>query len=91
MMAWDRTALALIGHGALLVVRNPADGGPARFTAAALSLALALLVAFFGRMRALEIADSDRTRYAHVPRLQLFVITGGVLVLAAADLVAILR
>ena len=91
LMAWDRTALALIAHGALLVIRNPSDGGPARFTPAALSLALALLVAVFGRMRAYEIADSDQTRYAHVPRLQLFTITAGVLALGVADLVAILN
>lgn len=89
-MAWDRTALALIAHGALLVARNPDDGGVARFTAAALSLALALLVAVLGRMRAIEIADSDRTRTARVPTVPLAVLTVGVLALGVADLFAIL-
>ena len=89
-MAWDRTALALIAHGALLVVRNPGEGGAARFTAAALSLALALLVAVLGRMRAIEIADSDQTRYARIPTVPLMVLTVGVLALGVADLVAIL-
>ncbi|MBA3741731.1 DUF202 domain-containing protein [Sporichthya sp.] len=90
LMAWDRTALALIAHGALLVVRDPGGGGPARFTAAALSLALALMVAVLGRLRADEIADSDKTRYAHVPTRPLLLITAGVLALGVADLVTIL-
>jgi uncharacterized membrane protein YidH (DUF202 family) len=88
-MAWDRTALALIAHGALLVIRNPGAGGPARWTGAGLSLALALLVAGVGRVRAAQIADSDRTRYARVPTLPLLTITAGVLALGIADLVAI--
>ena len=88
-MAWDRTALALIAHGALLVVKNPGESGPARWVPAGLSLALALMVAFFGRTRALEIADSDKTRYARVPTSQLVAITVGVLALGVADLVAI--
>ncbi len=89
-MAWDRTAISLVAHGALLVVRNPADGGAARYTAAALSLALALLVAVLGRMRAIELGDADERRYARVPTLPLLAITVGVVVLGIADLVAIL-
>ena len=89
-MAWDRTALALIAHGALLVVRDPASGGAARYTAAGLSLALALLVAVLGRVRALELAKADENRYARVPNRPLLAITAGVLVLGVADLVAIL-
>ena len=89
-MAWDRTALALIAHGALLIIRDPASGGVARFTAAALSLARALRVAVLGRKRAIEIADSDTTRHARVPTQSLVLITAGVLVLGVADLVAIL-
>jgi uncharacterized membrane protein YidH (DUF202 family) len=90
LMAWDRTALALIAHGVVLVIRHPGESGPARWTPAVMSLALALLVAVFGRMRAEEILDSDRTRYAHVPRMQLMVITIGVLALGIADLVSVL-
>lgn len=89
-MAWDRTALALIAHGALLIVRDPANAGAPRLTAAGLSLALALLVAVLARRRALEIADSDRTRSARVPTGPLLAITAGVLVLGVADVVAIL-
>jgi putative membrane protein len=89
LMAWDRTALALIGHGALLVIRHPGDGGPARWTPAALSLALALLVAVLGRLRAIEIADSDQTRRAHVPTFALVTLAAGLLVLGVLDLVAI--
>jgi uncharacterized membrane protein YidH (DUF202 family) len=88
LMAWDRTALALIAHGALLVVRDPQDGSPARWTAAAMSLALALLVAVIGRMRANEI--SDRARVARVPRRHLLVITAGVLALGVADVASVL-
>jgi uncharacterized membrane protein YidH (DUF202 family) len=90
MMAWDRTALALIAHGALLVVRNPGAGSPVRWTGAGLSLALAMLVAVLGRLRGLEIADADRTRYARVPRTPLLVITAGVLVVGCVDLLAVL-
>jgi hypothetical protein len=53
-------------------------------------LALALLVAVLGRMRAIEIADSDRTRSARVPTVPLAVLTVGVLALGVADLFAIL-
>lgn len=90
MMAWDRTALALIAHGALLVVRHPGDSDPIRWVGAGLSLVLAMVVAGFGRLRALEIADSDSTRYARVPRTPLYVITAGVVVVACVDLAAIL-
>jgi uncharacterized membrane protein YidH (DUF202 family) len=91
LMAWDRTALALIAHGALLVIKHPGESGPARWVPAVLSLGLALMVAAFGRTRALEIADADRTRYARVPTSQLVAITAGVVALGLADLVAILR
>ncbi|GAA0609668.1 hypothetical protein GCM10009547_09700 [Sporichthya brevicatena] len=91
MLAWDRTALALIAHGAFVLVRNPTDGSPARIVSAALSLALALLVAGLGRLRAREIGDSDRTRYARVPTRPLMILTAGVLLLGVADLVAILH
>lgn len=89
-MAWDRTALALIAHGALLIVREPTSAGAARLTAAGLSLALALMVAVLARRRGLELADSDRTRYARVPTRPLVLITVGVLALGVADLIAIL-
>ena len=88
-MAWDRTALALITHGALLVVRDPAGADATRIVAAGWSLALALVAAALGWLRVAEIAHSDTTKLAPTARTALLVLTVGVLVLGALDLLTI--
>lgn len=90
-MAWDRTALILIVHGALLVIHEPGAAGPARIAPAAASLALALVAALLGRLRAREIAGGDVSRRVPVPRRALVILTLGVLVIAALDVLAVAR
>ncbi len=88
-MAWDRTALALITHGALLVVRDPAEADATRIAAAGASLALALVAAALGWLRAAEIVHSDTTKLAPTARTALVILTVGVLVLGLLDLLTI--
>lgn len=88
--AWDRTALGLLGHGALLVLREPLSAGPARLSAAAFSLVLAFGAVVLGHLRAKEISTSGRTRHAPAAGTALGILTCGLLVLAGFDIVAIL-
>lgn len=91
LMAWDRTALALIAHGALLMVRQPDEAGAARIVAAILSVGLAVAAALLGRRRAVQIAASDTTRRAPVPTKALIGLAAGTLALAMADVVTIVQ
>ncbi|UZJ23410.1 DUF202 domain-containing protein [Rhodococcus antarcticus] len=51
-LAWSRTSLALLGNGALVLLRHlHVDGRPVEVVLAALAVALAVAVALVGRHR----------------------------------------
>ena len=51
-LAWDRTALAVLGNGPLLLVREVRAAGTLALVAAAVALVAALVVGVLGRRRA---------------------------------------
>jgi uncharacterized membrane protein YidH (DUF202 family) len=55
VFAWDRTALALLGNGALLVVRQVPGLGGAALVPAVAAVVATLAVAVVGRRRAREL------------------------------------
>jgi uncharacterized membrane protein YidH (DUF202 family) len=63
ILAWDRTALALLGNGALLLVRDVRVTGGLALVAAAGAVVAALVVAVLGRHRARTL----RCAPAHAP------------------------
>lgn len=61
LLAWERTALALLVNGVLLLVRQVRVGGVTVLVPAALALAAMVLVAVLGRLRARRLRDLART------------------------------
>lgn len=55
VLAWDRTALALLGNGALLVLRDVRGAGGPAYVPAASALVVAVVVAVLGRRRARQL------------------------------------
>jgi putative membrane protein len=55
VLAWDRTALALLGNGALLLVRDLRAAGAAALVPVATTLLAALAVAVLGRRRSRQL------------------------------------
>jgi uncharacterized membrane protein YidH (DUF202 family) len=69
VLAWDRTALALLANGALLLVRDVREMTGPVVLAAALAPVAALAVAVTGRRRASQLArrPADTLPGARVP------------------------
>lgn len=61
LLAWDRTALGLLGNGALLLFREAHPFGLARLAPAAAALLLAIACALTGRARARDIGQRATT------------------------------
>jgi uncharacterized membrane protein YidH (DUF202 family) len=64
VLAWDRTALALLGNGALLLVRDLRGVGALVLVPAALALGAALVVAVLGRRRSRRLRRATGTHLA---------------------------
>lgn len=80
VLAWDRTALALLGNGALLLVRDGRGMGDVVLLAAALTPVAALSVALLGRRRARQLSrrHTDTLPGASLPVLVAGAVTVGV-------------
>jgi putative membrane protein len=61
LLSWDRTALGLLGNGALLLLRDVQPLGMARLVPAGAALLLAVLCALAGRRRAKRIGQPTAT------------------------------
>lgn len=58
-LSWERTGLALLANGALLLLRHLRGSGWAALVPAALGLLLALVFGVLGSRRARQIRDHD--------------------------------
>ena len=85
VLAWDRTALALLGNGALLLVRDLRGIGPFVVVPAVLAMAAAVTVAVLGRRRAARLLRDPATRAGASP----FALVTGVLVAIVAGAVVV--
>jgi putative membrane protein len=87
VLAWDRTALALVGNGALLLVRDARGAGAVVLVVAALTPVAAVAVAVLGRRRARRLLQgrAETLPGATVPVVVAGAVTVGV---AVAVLVA---
>lgn len=84
LLSWDRTALGLLGNGALLLLRDVQPLGMARLGAAGAALLLAVLCALAGRRRAKRIGQPGATVAA--PTLEVVVLGATVTMLGLAVL-----
>jgi putative membrane protein len=82
LLSWDRTALGLLGNGALLMLRDVQPLGAARLVPAAAALLLAVLCALAGRRRTKRIGRPTATVAA--PTLEVVVLGATVTVLGLA-------
>lgn len=87
VLAWDRTALALLGNGALLLVRDVRTTGPLALAAAAVALVAALVVAVLGRRRARSLSRPESTTSAAVRPLT---VAGGAVTAVGVAVVVVL-
>ena len=85
ILAWDRTALALVGNGVLLLVRDLGPAGGPALVAAAAALVAALAVAVLGRRRARSLRHGGAT----TPAATLPLYTAGAAVLAIGVCVSV--
>lgn len=88
LLAWDRTALLLAGHGAVLMVHEPSSAGPTRTAAALASLVLAALAVGLGLLRGREVANPGSVAHAGIAVHTLAV---GLFGLGILDIVTIAR
>jgi putative membrane protein len=84
LLSWDRTALGLLGNGALLLLRDVQPLGTARLVPAGAALLLAVLCALAGRHRAKRIGQPTATVAA--PTLEVVALGATVTVLGLAVL-----
>jgi uncharacterized membrane protein YidH (DUF202 family) len=86
LLSWDRTALGLLGNGALLMLR---DVQPLRLVPAGAALLLAVLCALAGRRRAKRIGRPTGTVAAPTPEVVVLGATVTVLGLAVVGLLVV--
>lgn len=91
LLAWDRTALGLLGNGALLIMRDAGSTHPLRLTAAVLAALLAAMCGVLARTRARTLADPGHRSGLSAPSTPAYLLAAGVCVMALLELVAILR
>lgn len=82
LLSWDRTALGLLGNGALLLLRDTHLLGAGHLGTAGAALLLAVLCALAGRRRAKRIGQPTATVAA--PTLEVAVLSVAVMVLGLA-------
>lgn len=90
LLAWDRTALALLANGALLVMRDAADTHPLRLVAAGIAGLLAAMCGVLARSRARILADRGTRAHLRSPTVAVYLLTAGVCLLAALEIASIL-
>jgi uncharacterized membrane protein YidH (DUF202 family) len=90
LLSWDRTALAALSNGALLLVRNLNRDDVLRMAAAAVAAVVALLAAYLGRLRAEQISGAARHRHVVTAGPAMLTLALGVLALGSLDLITIL-
>jgi putative membrane protein len=90
LLAWDRTALAVLSNGALLLVRNLNSGDVLRIAAASVAAVVALIAAYLGRLRAEQISGAARHRHVITAGPAMLGLALGVFALGALDLATIL-
>jgi uncharacterized membrane protein YidH (DUF202 family) len=90
LLSWDRTALAVLTNGAVLLMRNLNSDDVLRIAAASVAAAVALLAAYLGRLRAGQITGAARGRHVITAAPALLSLALGVLALGALDLATIL-
>jgi|SRR5882672_5913435 len=91
LLAWDRTALAILANGALLLVSNVDRNDVLRITAAVVAVAVALLAAYLGRIRVQQIVDAARRHQVVNAGPAMTLLAGGVLLLGVLELATFLR
>jgi uncharacterized membrane protein YidH (DUF202 family) len=89
LLSWDRTALAVLTNGAVLLVRNLNSDDVLRMAGASVAAAVALLAAYLGRLRAQQIAGAGRSRHVVHAGPAMVALTLGVLALGLLDLATI--
>jgi uncharacterized membrane protein YidH (DUF202 family) len=87
VLAWDRTALALLGNGALLLVRDLRGIGVLALVPAALAVVAAATVAVLGRRRAARLRDAG---VMCVTASGSALVTGGLVVAVALAVVVVI-
>jgi putative membrane protein len=90
LLAWDRTALAILANGALLLVSNLDRDDVLRIAAATVSVALASLAAYLGRLRAQQIVGAARRGHVANAGPAMTLLAGGVLLLGVLDIATFL-
>ncbi|MGQ0846585.1 MAG: DUF202 domain-containing protein [Sporichthyaceae bacterium] len=89
LLAWDRTALALLANAALLTVRDAGGTHPLRLATAILAALLAVMCGVLARTRARTLAHpAGRDRLA-APTAAIYLLAGGVAAIATLELIAI--
>ena len=91
LMAWDRTALSLLGSGALLVMRDAGNTHPLRLAAAVVAALLAAMCGVLARTRAHNLADHNHRRTLTPPTVPALLLASGVVLMALLELGSILR
>lgn len=86
-LAWDRTAIGLGAHAAVLLLHNGNQPGPLRLTIAALSVGLAGFAVLAGVLRARRVQPGSQRPPA--PTAMLVALAAGIATLGVLDLVAI--
>jgi len=89
LLAWDRTALAVLTNGAVLLVRNLNSDDVLRIAAASVAAVVAVLTAYLGRLRAHQIDGAARHRHVVHAGPAMVTLAFGVLALGALDLASI--
>lgn len=82
VLSWDRTALGLLGNGALLFFRDAHPLGAARLAPAGAAVLLAVLCSLAGRRRARRIGQPATT--VPTPRAEVAVLGAAVAALGLA-------
>lgn len=91
ILAWDRTALALLGNGALLILRDAGNTHPLRLLAALIAALLAAMCGVLARARARTLADRTYRTDLTPPTRAFLVLTAGVVMIALLELASVLR
>jgi uncharacterized membrane protein YidH (DUF202 family) len=90
LLAWDRTALALLANGALLILRDAGSTSSLRLVAAVLAGLLAAMCGVLARTRARAVADHQRHGFLHPPDRAALCLAAGVVAMGCLEVVAIL-
>jgi uncharacterized membrane protein YidH (DUF202 family) len=89
LLSWDRTALAVLSNGAVLLLRNLDRNDVLRIAAASVAAVVALLAAYLGRLRARQIRGASHSRHVVHAGPAMVSLALGVLALGLLDLATI--